>query len=144
MSRIQLEQISKSYDGREVLKGIDLDVRAGEFLVILGSSGGGKTTLLNMIAGLLKPASGKIYFDDVEVTHSDVAARNVAYVFQDYALYPHMTVAQNIRFPLENVKRPYEEIAAKTRETLEWLQLTLVKDKYPGQLSGGENSCGTY
>ena len=138
MGAITLETITKEFDGQKVLDGIDLDVTEGEFLVVLGASGGGKSTLLNLIAGLLFPTSGRIRFGDREVTELDVYHRNVAYVFQDYALYPHMTAEENIRFPLENMKLPKREIHTKTQETLDLLKLDDVRGKVPAQFSGGQ------
>lgn len=138
MGHIKLQQVSKNFDGHEVFSEIDLEVKAGEFLVILGASGGGKSTLLNMIAGLLKPSSGKIFFQGEEMADKDVTERNVAYVFQDYALYPHMTVNQNIRFPLENMRLHKKTIDRKVRDALAKLKLSEFKDKYPDQLSGGQ------
>lgn len=138
MGAITLEKITKAFDGRAVLDGIDLEVAEGEFLVVLGASGGGKSTLLNLIAGLLFPDSGRIRFGGRDVTALDVYHRNVAYVFQDYALYPHMTAEENVRFPLENMKLPKTEIHKKTRETLDLLKLDDVRGKLPAQLSGGQ------
>jgi len=135
---IELKRISKNYGGHEVLSRMDLAVTEGEFLVILGASGGGKTTLLNLIAGLLAPGSGQILFAGKDVTDAGVAERNVAYVFQDYALYPHMTVAGNLRFPLENFRLPRAEIETRVQDTLDMLKLMPVKDHYPAQLSGGQ------
>lgn len=120
------------------MSGMDLAVAEGEFLVILGASGGGKTTLLNLIAGLLSPASGQVLFAGKDVTGAGVAERNVAYVFQDYALYPHMTVAGNLRFPLQNFRLPRAEIETRVRDALEMLKLVSVKDRYPARLSGGQ------
>ena len=138
MGAIELKSICKHYGAHEVLTGIDLEVRKGEFLVVLGASGGGKSTLLNLIAGLIKPSSGSILFDGEDVTPKDVSRRNIAYVFQDYALYPHMTVRRNIRFPLENLRMKKPQMDEKVQEVLELLQLTSVQDKKPGQLSGGQ------
>ncbi len=138
MGGIQLKGVSKHFDGHEVLKAIDLEVREGEFLVILGASGGGKTTLLNLIAGLVPPSSGQILFDGKDVTETDVSRRNIAYVFQDYALYPHLTVRRNLRFPLENMKLKKRQADRKVRDVLKLLQLQGIQEKYPAQLSGGQ------
>ncbi len=138
MTSITLQQVSRHFDGVPVLKSVDLEIHAGEFLVILGASGGGKSTLLNLIAGLLPPSSGKIFFGEQDVTETGVHQRNVAYVFQDYALYPHMTVEQNIGFPLKNMKWSRRKIERKTNETLDRLQIQDIRKKYPGQLSGGQ------
>jgi len=138
MTSITLQQVSRHFDGVPVLQSVDLEIHAGEFLVILGASGGGKSTLLNLIAGLLAPSSGKIFFGEQNVTEAGVHERNVAYVFQDYALYPHMTVEQNIGFPLKNMKWSQKEVEKKTHETLGRLQIQDIRKKYPGQLSGGQ------
>ena len=138
MGNIRLQQMAKHYGDQEVLDGIDLEIRSGELLVILGASGGGKTTLLNLIAGLIPPSSGKILFDGIDVTDRDVGRRNIAYVFQDFALYPHMTVEQNIRFPLENMRLENKEVERKAFSVLEKLKLVDIGKKYPTQLSGGQ------
>lgn len=138
MGAIELKNVSKHYGGVPVLEEIGLEVRPGEFLVILGASGGGKTTFLNLIAGLTLPSSGTILFEGTDITKWDVSRRNIAYVFQDYALYPHMTVRENIRFPLENMKMSSTERERKVREVLGLLHLNPVGDKIPGQLSGGQ------
>ncbi len=133
MTSITLQQVSRHFDGVPVLQSVDLEIHGGEFLVILGASGGGKSTLLNLIAGLLPPSSGKIFFGEQNVTEAGVHERNVAYVFQDYALYPHMTVEQNIGFPLKNMKWSQKEVEKKTHETLGRLQIQDIRKKYPGQ-----------
>ena len=92
MTRIRIQQLTKRFENSEVLRGLDLEIESGELMVILGASGEGKTTLLNLLAGLAAPDSGDLWFDATNVTSTDVTARNVAFVFQDYALYPHMTV----------------------------------------------------
>jgi len=138
MNGIEMRQIVKRYEGHPVLDGVNLSVSPGEFLVILGASGGGKTTLLNLIAGLAFPDSGSIRFAGEDVTRYSPGRRNVAFVFQDYALYPHLTVEKNIRFPLENLKVARKEMAIKVDETLERLHLESVRRKLPHQLSGGQ------
>ncbi|MCF8720198.1 ABC transporter ATP-binding protein [Nitrospina gracilis] len=138
MHAIRLEDITHGFGGRPVLDGIDLGVEKGEFFIILGASGGGKTTLLNLLAGLQFPDRGRVWFEGCDVTLKDVRERNVAYVFQDYALYPHMTVEENIRFPLENMKWPKADMMEKVAKTIERLQLTDVREKIPAHLSGGQ------
>ncbi|MFQ5481668.1 MAG: ABC transporter ATP-binding protein [Nitrospinaceae bacterium] len=138
MTAIRLQNIHHGFSGQEVLDGIDLEVRSGEFLVILGASGAGKTTLLYLLAGLIPPGAGTIWFDAKEVTHLDVVHRNAAFVFQDYALYPHMTVEENIRFPLENQGVGRDAVQNGARRVLSLLHLESCAGKYPRQLSGGQ------
>ncbi|MGP0629245.1 ABC transporter ATP-binding protein [Nitrospina sp. 32_T5] len=138
MGTIRLEHIAHRFGERRVLNDIDLDIEQGEFLIVLGASGCGKTTLLNLVAGLLTPESGRILFEGRDITGQDVSRRNVAYVFQDYALYPHMTVEENIRFPLENMKWSKASMAVQVEETLERLHLADVRGQIPAQLSGGQ------
>lgn len=138
MGRVELKKICKSYGDHRVLADIDLQIQPGELLVVLGSSGGGKTTLLNLLAGLITPSSGSILFDGDDVTGWDVSRRNIAYVFQDYALYPHMSVEQNVRFPLENQRMPRPQAEQKVRDILELLELEPVRHQFPAQLSGGQ------
>ena len=138
MTRLRLENIRKSFGATEVLRGLNLEIAPGELLVILGAIGEGKTTLLNLLAGLLVPDAGKVWFDDREVTSLDAHQRNIAFVFQDYALYPHMTVLQNLRFPLENQRWDEGAIRARTREVLARLHLEEQASLLPRQLSGGQ------
>ncbi|UCD11644.1 MAG: ABC transporter ATP-binding protein [Nitrospinaceae bacterium] len=138
MGRIDVKNLCMEYNQKRVLDRLDLEVLHGEFLVVLGESGCGKSTLLNLIAGLREPFSGQILFDQRDVTRLDVQSRNVAFVFQDYALYPHMTVEQNIRFPLENLKLNRREIDHKCDGILTRLRLNDFRNQYPNQLSGGQ------
>lgn len=139
---IRLDSISKRYGSYDALKDIDLDVRDGEFLALLGPSGSGKTTLLRIVAGLAFPDRGSVLFDGEDVTGLKVAERKVGFVFQHYALFKHMTVADNVGFGL-SVRRRRERpakaaIRARAEELLELVQLRGLGNRYPAQLSGGQ------
>jgi iron(III) transport system ATP-binding protein len=121
-----------------VLHGVDLDIRAGEFFVLLGPSGSGKTTTLRIMAGLEPVSAGSVRFDGEDVTHDEPGARDVAMVFQSYALYPHMTVAENIGFPLKMMKRPLAEIAQAVQAAAARVRIDHLLARRPGQLSGGQ------
>jgi multiple sugar transport system ATP-binding protein len=136
--RVRLANIHKSFGQVEVVKGLDLEVEDGEFLVVLGASGSGKTTALRMIAGLESVTSGRILIGDRDVTDVLPKYRDVAMVFQSYALYPHMTVFANIAYPLIVRKRPKAEIQASVGEVARQVQLETLLDRYPRQLSGGQ------
>ncbi|MBP1861765.1 ABC transporter ATP-binding protein [Rhizobium herbae] len=138
MTDLTLKQIRKAFGALEVIKGIDLDVRSGEFVVFVGPSGCGKSTLLRMIAGLEEATSGTIEIGGDDVTYAEPSKRGIAMVFQSYALYPHMTVAENIGFGLSLARRPKAEIAAKVQAAAETLQLTHLLDRKPKALSGGQ------
>ena len=138
MSGVQLKDIRKSFGALEIIKGIDLDVRPGEFVVFVGPSGCGKSTLLRMIAGLEDVTSGVLTIGGKDVTYAEPSQRGIAMVFQSYALYPHMTVAENIGFGLSLAGRPKAEIAAKVKEAAGSLQLTHLLDRKPKALSGGQ------
>ena len=138
MPRIRLEGLVKRYGSVEVLHGINLEMADNEFTVLVGPSGCGKSTTLRMIAGLEDVSDGEIYVDDVPVSHLEPKDRDLAMVFQDYALYPHMNVAQNISFALRLAKRPKSEIDAKVRQVAEMVGLTNFLDRKPGALSGGQ------
>jgi len=131
--------VTKSYDGRtRAVDAVDLDIADGELLVLVGPSGCGKSTLLRMIAGLEEVTEGTISIGDREVTTAQPKDRDIAMVFQSYALYPHMSVARNIGYPLKLAKAPKDEIARRVAEVAEVLQLTQVLDRRPSQLSGGQ------
>ena len=138
MPQIRLERMVKRYGAVEVLHGIDLAMADNEFTVLVGPSGCGKSTTLRMIAGLEDVSEGEIYIGDRAVKHLEPKDRDLAMVFQDYALYPHMNVAQNISFALRLQKRPKSEIAAKVREVAAMVGLTDFLDRKPGALSGGQ------
>ncbi|HET9610059.1 MAG TPA: sn-glycerol-3-phosphate ABC transporter ATP-binding protein UgpC [Acidimicrobiales bacterium] len=139
MADIAIRGITKSYDGRtRAVDRVDLDITDGELLVLVGPSGCGKSTLLRMIAGLEEVTEGTVAIGGRDVTTSQPRARDVAMVFQSYALYPHMSVARNIGYPLRLAKVPRAEIARRVAEVAEVLQLTEVLDRKPSQLSGGQ------
>ena len=138
MGSVTLRGIRKAYGAVEVLHGIDLDVREGDFTVLVGPSGCGKSTLLRAIAGLETIGDGEIALDGQAINHLPPKRRNIAMVFQNYALYPHMSVARNMGFSLRLARRPKEEIDRKVREAAEILGLTDLLERYPRQLSGGQ------
>ncbi|MDP5281127.1 sn-glycerol-3-phosphate ABC transporter ATP-binding protein UgpC [Sphingomonas sp. DG1-23] len=138
MTALTLAGLGKSYDGVETIRGIDLEVTAGEFVVLVGSSGCGKSTVLRMIAGLEDVSAGTIRIGDRDVTYAPAAARGVAMVFQSYALYPHMTVRENLSFGLRNMRVPRAQIAAQVAHAAEVLELGELLDRLPHQLSGGQ------
>ncbi|QCO55463.1 ABC transporter ATP-binding protein [Pseudorhodobacter turbinis] len=135
---LRLTKLSKSFGAFEAVKSVDLEIRKGEFLTLLGPSGSGKTTLLMMIAGFLDVTSGDISLSGHSIANVPAEKRNFGMVFQGYALFPHMTVRQNIAYPLEIRKRPRAEIAARVEEMLELVQLVAFGDRKPDQLSGGQ------
>jgi len=139
MATIDLEQINKVYsNGFHAVKDLDLDVRDGEFMVLVGPSGCGKTTALRMVAGLEDISSGTLRIAGKPVNDVGPKDRDIAMVFQNYALYPHMSVAENIGFALRLRKLPKDQVAAKVKETADILGLTDWLDRKPGQLSGGQ------
>ncbi len=138
MPKIKLENLSKSYGDFEVLHSIDLEMQDAEFTVLVGPSGCGKSTTLRMIAGLESVSAGEIYIDDKPVSKLEPKERDLAMVFQDYALYPHMNVAKNMSFALRLEKRPKKEINTKVNEVAEILGLTEFLHRKPAELSGGQ------
>ncbi|WP_435138815.1 ABC transporter ATP-binding protein [Pseudopelagicola sp. nBUS_19] len=138
MPEIRLERLVKRYGGVQVLHGIDLEMADNEFTVLVGPSGCGKSTTLRMIAGLENVTEGEIYVDDEPVSHLEPKERDLAMVFQDYALYPHMNVAQNISFALRLAKRPKSEIDQKVRQVADMVGLTDFLSRKPAALSGGQ------
>jgi len=139
MTAIDLRQVSKAYGAVQVIGGIDLRIEPGEFMVFVGPSGCGKSTLLRMIAGLEDITSGDLLFDGRKVNALEPSARGVAMVFQSYALYPHMSVRQNMAFGLTLEKRLTKaQIAAKVEAAADMLQMRPYLDRLPKQLSGGQ------
>jgi multiple sugar transport system ATP-binding protein len=136
--QVTLDAIRKSFGAVEVVKGLDLAIADGEFLVLLGPSGCGKTTALRMVAGLESVTSGHVLIGDRDVTHVLPKYRDVAMVFQSYALYPHMTIAENIAYPLKLRGTPSSERAAAVAEAAAKVRLGDFLDRYPRQLSGGQ------
>ena len=135
---VRLEKVAKSFGSVQVLHELDLDVKEGEFLVLLGASGSGKTTALRMIAGLETVSSGVITIAGRDVTNVLPKNRDVAMVFQSYALYPHKTVAENIGYPLRVRRLPKPEMEARIKDVADQVQLTPYLARYPRQLSGGQ------
>ena len=139
MAEIVLEQVNKNYpDGHTAVKDLSITIADGEFLILVGPSGCGKTTTLNMIAGLEDISSGELRIDGERMNEKAPKDRDIAMVFQSYALYPHMTVRQNIAFPLTLAKMKKADIAQKVEETAKILDLTNLLDRKPSQLSGGQ------
>lgn len=144
MAELNLIGVTKNYGQANIIKGIDLSIKRGEFVSLLGSSGCGKSTTLSMIAGLEAPTTGKITFQDkVLASPSDGILiepenRQFGVVFQSYALWPHMTVEQNLAFPLKIRKIDTREQSKRIKDTLELVGLTGLEKRYPGQLSGGQ------
>lgn len=135
---VLLSGISKSFDGKEVISQLDLTISNGEFLTLLGPSGCGKTTVLRLIAGLESVDSGQIMLDNQDITHVPAENRYVNTVFQSYALFPHMTVFENVAFGLRMQKNPAAEIAPRVTEALRMVQLEEFAQRKPHQLSGGQ------
>ncbi|APX24801.1 MAG: sn-glycerol-3-phosphate ABC transporter ATP-binding protein UgpC [Rhodobacteraceae bacterium] len=139
MADLKLSDVGKTYGGAvEVLKHIDLDIKAGELIVFVGPSGCGKSTLLRMIAGLEKISAGTLEIDGQRVNDVPPAQRGIAMVFQSYALYPHMTVRDNMAFALQIAKKSKEEIEESVQRAAKMLQLTDYLDRLPKALSGGQ------
>ena len=138
MSKVKVVNLVKKFDKTIAVNGISFDVKDGEFIVLLGPSGCGKTTTLRCIAGLETPDEGEIYIDDKLVNDLPPKDRDVAMVFQSYALYPHMTVYGNLSFPLKMRKLPKDEIDKKVKEVAKLLNIDHLLDRKPRQLSGGE------
>jgi len=138
MGELRLRDVKKSFGHVDVIKGVDLDVKNGEFIVFVGPSGCGKSTLLRLIAGLEEITSGEIEFDGEVVNELPPALRGIAMVFQSYALYPHMTVYNNMAFGMKLAKANKEDIDKQVRKAAETLQLTEYLDRLPKQLSGGQ------
>lgn len=135
---VRLEAVSKQHGTTTVLHGVDLAIEPGEFFVLLGPSGSGKTTTLRIMAGLETVSGGRVLMDDEDVTHREPGERDVAMVFQSYALYPHMTVAQNIGFPLKMVSVAQSEIDKLVAAAAARVNIGHLLDRRPGQLSGGQ------
>ena len=140
---IKLEMLTKVFDNKDkgkttAVNKLDITIPSGKLIGLLGPSGCGKSTTLYMIAGLLKPTEGKIYFGEENVTDIPPEDRGIGLVFQNYALYPHMTVAQNIMFPLENLKVPKAEAIERAQEMADLVGIGELMDRKPKQLSGGQ------
>ena len=138
MATIKLENISKNFPGVEALKNINQDIKSGEFFTLLGPSGCGKTTLLRTIAGFYHQDEGHIYIDEKLMDNVPAYDRNTGMVFQNYAVFPHMTVFENVAFGLKNRKVPNSEIKKKVAHVLEMARLSGYENRTPDQLSGGQ------
>jgi multiple sugar transport system ATP-binding protein len=138
MAALTIENIKKSYGSTEVLKGIDIAIDKGEFLVLIGPSGCGKSTMMNSIAGLESVSEGRILIGGEDVTHANPKDRDIAMVFQSYALYPNMTVHGNISFGLEVRKMPKDQREIQVAKVAKLLQLEHLLERKPAQLSGGQ------
>ena len=138
MGFLTLEGLTRLYGDVAAVSDVSLSVAKGEFVSLLGPSGCGKTTTLQMIAGLVEPTSGRITLDGRDITHEKPDRRGLGIVFQSYALFPHMTVAQNVSFGLEMRQVARAEREARVRQALALVQLAALADRYPRQLSGGQ------
>ena len=138
MGTISLSKVRKAFGDAVIIPGADLEIKNGEFVVFVGPSGCGKSTLLRLIAGLEDMTSGQIKIDGNDVTDTPPSGRGLAMVFQSYALYPHMTVRNNIAFPLKMAKMPQAEIDQKVNHAAQTLNLNDYLERRPGQLSGGQ------
>ena len=138
MGEVQFKSVRKAFGGIGVIHDLDLSVPEGSFTVLVGPSGCGKSTILRLLAGLEDVSSGSIAIDGTDVTYKEPSERGIAMVFQSYALYPHMTVAENIGFGLTLAKRPKAEIRSRVEEAAKILQLEELLDRKPKQLSGGQ------
>jgi multiple sugar transport system ATP-binding protein len=138
MASLTIRGVTKRFGSVDVLKGIDIELQSGEFLVLLGSSGCGKSTLLNIIAGLVDPTAGELLIGDRDITDVHPKDRDIAMVFQSYALYPNMSVARNLTFGLEIRKVDRAVREATLRRVASLLQIEHLLDRKPGQLSGGQ------
>src|SRR3954468_8123091 len=139
MTNVRLQNISKTFGAATIaLAGINLEVAPGELFFLLGPSGCGKSTLLRIVAGLMEPTRGRIFFNDREVTALPTEQRNALMCFQSYALWPHMTVRDNVRFGLEVRQMTRADQDARVEEVLQMVRLTGLGDRRPNQLSGGQ------
>src|ERR1700693_2866667 len=139
MAKLELKNVHKSFQSLEVIHGIDLTVEDGSFTVFVGPSGCGKSTLLRMIAGLEDLTSGEVHIGDIRCDHLFPSARGIAVTVQSHALYPHMSVYENLRFGLVNQRIPKPEIEARIRRAAEILQISELLARRPSQLSGGQS-----
>ena len=135
---IKIRDAVKKYGDNTIISDLSLDIKEGEFFTLLGPSGCGKTTLLRMIAGFNSIEGGDFYFGDTRINDMDPAKRNIGMVFQNYAIFPNMTVEKNVAFGLKNRKLPAEEIASKTDQFLKLMKIDEYRDRMPERLSGGQ------
>ncbi len=138
MDKIAVENLTKIYNKKTILNSLNFSVKDGEFLSILGPSGCGKTTLLKILIGIETPTSGKILKDDANITHVDASKRGMGIVFQNYALFPNMTVLENVKYALSLKLKNKKEAEQKAQEMIEIVKMGEHINKYPHQLSGGQ------
>ncbi|MCB1467840.1 MAG: ABC transporter ATP-binding protein [Rhizobiaceae bacterium] len=138
MTEVRFSRVSKIYGSVKAVVDLSLSVNSGEFTTILGPSGSGKTTMLSLIAGIAAPTSGQIALGEREITHVPAAQRNIGLVFQSYALFPHMSIFDNVAFPLRVRKLPSQEVNERVAEALRLVRLTGFEKRRPHQLSGGQ------
>ena len=138
MGRVRFDQIVKTHGDFAALKGVSFEIEPGEFFALLGPSGSGKSTTLRILAGLDAPTSGRVFIDGQDITSADAQDRDIAMVFQSYALYPHMTVRDNMAFPLEMAKMPKAQIAPAVADAARKVKIEHLLERKPGQLSGGQ------
>lgn len=138
MSKIKISNAVKKYGSNTVISGLNLDIRDGELFTLLGPSGCGKTTLLRMIAGFNSIEGGDFYFNERRINDIDPSRRNIGMVFQNYAIFPHMTVRQNVEFGLKNRKIPKSQVTAEAQRFLKLMQIDQYADRLPENLSGGQ------
>ena len=138
MARVKIEEVKKSFGTTLILKGVSIDIPDGSFTVLVGPSGCGKSTLLRMLAGLENISAGEISIDDMVVNMLPPKERDIAMVFQNYALYPHMTVKDNMAFSLALAKAPQSDIDERVNIAADILGLRPLLDRFPRQLSGGQ------
>jgi len=138
LPKIVLDQVEKSYGPVRVLPPLDLEIEDGEFTVLVGPSGCGKSTTLRILAGLETLSGGEIYFDDVPISDHEPKDRDIAMVFQDYALYPHMNIAKNMSFALRLARVPKREIREKVERVADMLNIGQLLHRKPAELSGGQ------
>jgi putative spermidine/putrescine transport system ATP-binding protein len=136
--KLRADRLSKRYGPVTALEPIDLTVAAGELLTVLGPSGSGKTTLLQIVSGLVEPSGGRVFIDGVDHTRTPVHRRDIGMVFQSYALFPHLTVEENVGFPLRMRRRPEAELRRRVNEALAMVQLGHLTQRMPRELSGGQ------
>ncbi len=138
MARVHLEALGKHFGAEKIIDHVDLDIEEGEFLTLLGPSGCGKTTTLRIVAGFVQPDKGRVLIDGKDVTKVPTQHRNLGMVFQDYALFPHLTVAENVGFALKSRGMPRVDQERRVKELLSLIRLPSVADRYPAALSGGQ------
>ncbi|MCT6557359.1 ferric ABC transporter ATP-binding protein, partial [Staphylococcus aureus] len=138
MIELSVENLHLTYGDNPVLKGVSMELKRGEVVSLLGPSGSGKTTLLRAVAGLEKPSDGQIFIDGEDVTHRSIQQRDICMVFQSYALFPHMSLGENVGYGLKMLGIPRAEVKARVQEALAMVDLAGFDDRYVDQISGGQ------